>query len=231
MFNVGNIYKFSGDTVDPSFEMDCSDIGLYANDGFIMRHGNIEVKYKHGIIRPAYQSMCECISVDPLTFEVDKIESPLIEEDVKRRQYKVIEQTLTYLVLGTSDTEIQAIAKVAIPWSRANDNITVDLVINTLIGYFDDNVGRLYQGSNLGYQYHKQTLQSALTVIFGHRIANAIMTLDNDKVRVKYEDPGVFVAYYDGTEMGEFLDSIERNLDGGSKEPSSFFRAAAMMGQ
>lgn len=214
MFEVGKVYTFGGDIVRPVFDSVDGDQREYADDGFIMHYKDVDVHYKEKVIRPATEANCVCRSTEPLVFDVDKIESPLVEDYVISDQYNTIRNMLTRLCLGTSDSEIKAIHKVAIPWKDRDVKLTEQAILRELIKYFEDYVGKPYSGTPRGHGIYENDMMNALTVVFGYKVAYAIMqVVEEPMVKVSFVDPGKFIAYYDGQDMREFLRSVEDKLN------------------
>lgn len=209
MFEVGQFYLWDGDVVTPCFTPEANpEQREYAENGFMMQKGHRAEEYKKGIITPEYKGRCECIHVDPVIFNVDRMISPLFEEDVKYKQFDSIKAVLRNLGCNVSDLSVQAVAEVAIPHNLRDMPVTEDVVLKSLIEYVESEVGDTYGGSAMGYSDHQNKLTSILTILFGHKVAYAIMQLnDTGKVRVEYQK-NKFVAYYEQGELEAFLNSV-----------------------
>lgn len=231
MFKVGTTYEFTGDVVSPSFVVgECRDKSEYADNGFQMKRDGNTLSYRKNIIAPAVNSMCKCISTEPLIFEVKDINSPLLEDKVKPAQCEVVRKVLMFSECGTSDIEVQVIADVSIPWADRDKVPTEDIVLNTLIEYLKDNVGKKYTGSTNGALLHYRQLELVLTVILGRPLAYAVMKLrDTPDISVRYND-GKFNAYYKDEPLMEFLTSIRMEINGTPEPMKSFISASLKMG-
>lgn len=211
MFEVGQFYLWGNDIVTPYFKPETNpEESEYAKDGFTLKYGNKTIAYKKNVVSPMQDKRCQCISLNPLTFEVDQLYSPVFEEEVKWKQYDVIKQTLKTMIGVASDLDMQVIAEVAIPWGMKDLPITSEVIIKTLSEYFEENVSEEYSGSHTGYVDHEKKLQNALTVVLGHKIAYAVMKLkDSCKVSVKWNKDR-FTAYIDGdTTLASYISNLE----------------------
>lgn len=210
MFEAGTDYLFNGDTVTPCFVL-CKDGSTreYANEPFTMKVRGKDIQYRQGVISPLYKEKCRCISVNPLIFALRDVESPIIENKIKHNQAEIVRKVLTDLGRPTSETDVYYIMEVAIPWAYRDKQVTEDKVLEALTEYLKDSTTNAYHGSIEGHGSYMDTMTGVFTVIFGHKVAYAMIQLnDTGDVSVSYHN-GKFTAYYCDIEMNEFISSIE----------------------
>lgn len=232
MFIVGSMYKFSGDTVTPNFEVAGTDSNIYADDGFFIKTGNTTIEYEHDVVTLKRGCQCKCINDNPLTFEVSRsdVYSPVLMDDLKIKQYAVIRRFLTAMGLDSSELAVRTIAKVAIRWEHKDQVPTEDEVLNNVLTYLKDRVGaHEYSGSTNGATNYYETLKDVLIILFGNEVATAVMSL-NPTSRLSVSFSVVFKVFYDDMPVSEYIMKLKNKISGNVVDSNPFSAAIAKMG-
>lgn len=232
MFEVGKVYIWGGDIVNPYFKLTRDGDNEYAENGFKMLVEFDEHDYVKDIITPEEGAQCKCVGTNPLVFEVGKIVSPLVEDNLKKSQRNMVRRMLEQLVCGTSDLEVNAVMEAAIPWTMRFQVPSIPDMIGELVSYLKRCLEEAYTGSVNGHASYKKQLTDVLTVLFGSELSNAIVKLkDIGKVTVEYNG-SVIIVRYNGVDICTFLDSVKLKVQAPSSPTDpmrSFLNAASKM--
>lgn len=210
MLEVGSFYLFTSDNVTPCFTPEKGESNReYVDEPFYMVYKGKEYSFMQHILTPAVDCRCECISISPIKFNVEKLYSRILLDEVKYKQREVIKEMLKDIVGTVSELDAEAIAKVAIPYQYHDLPIMHTLAFETLKSYLESAAGKEeYGGSYMGATSAEEEFISVLTVLFGHRVAYAASKLrETGFLSIKWED-NKFKIYYKDEELQDFISKI-----------------------
>lgn len=210
MFELNQYYEFVGDTGAFPHVVDSNGNTVYIEDDeFYLHYNGNTVRYMRGLITVKEGTKLFCCELNPLTFVVDSIFSPVLTYDVVSKNFDTIKRTFDSD--GKWCTEIcqTILYNACIPSNLRDFAVDEQTIRDTFIKWLDNSILE-YEGSVMGYGNHKDSRQLVYRVLYGEEIARCLGIMIDHNYTIDFDKNNwPPIPIYQGKHISNFIQELK----------------------